>query len=125
MRILPPRWAVLEMVVYWGRYPHRAEITQGTVNGTIVKAIETLKELGYVEAGDLTVTTAGDPRMSVQLEDKVSSTNVAYVSSGTLNRTCKQICIAKGPEGIAFRALRPSSYAASSICVQSRSLLRC
>ena len=35
---------------------------------------------GYVEAGDLTVATAGDPRMSVQLEDKVSSTNVAYVA---------------------------------------------
>ena len=44
------------------------------------KAIETAKELGYVEAGDLTVATAGDPRMSVQLEDKVSSTNVAYVA---------------------------------------------
>ena len=50
------------------------------VNGTIVKAIETAKELGYVETGDLTVATAGDPRMSVQLEDKVSSTNVAYVA---------------------------------------------
>ena len=50
------------------------------VNGTIVKEIETAKELGYVEAGDLTVATAGDPRMSVQLEDKVSSTNVAYVA---------------------------------------------
>ena len=53
---------------------------KGTVNGTIVKAIETAKELGYVEAGDLTVATAGDSRMSVQLEDKVSSTNVAYVA---------------------------------------------
>ena len=37
-------------------------------------------QCGYVEAGDLTVATAGDPRMSVQLEDKVSSTNVAYVA---------------------------------------------
>ena len=62
-------WAVQQMIMYWGVIPHQ-----------IVKAIETAKELGYVEAGDLTVATAGDPRMSVQLEDKVSSTNVAYVA---------------------------------------------
>ena len=73
-------WAVQQMIMYWGVTPHVAEITQGTVNGTIVKAIETAKELGYVEKGDLTVATAGDPRMSVQLEGNISSTNVAYVA---------------------------------------------
>lgn len=73
-------WAVQQMIMYWGVEPHLAAITQGTVNGTIVKAIETAKELDYVEKGDITVATAGDPRMSVQLEDKISSTNVAYVA---------------------------------------------
>ena len=73
-------WAVQQMIMYWGVDPHVAEITQGTVNGTIVKAIETAKELGFVEKGDLTVATAGDPRMSVQLEGNISSTNVAYVA---------------------------------------------
>ena len=73
-------WAVQQMIMYWGVIPHKAEITQGTVNGTIVKAIDTAKELGYVESGDLTVATAGDARLSVQLEDKVSSTNLAYVA---------------------------------------------
>ena len=73
-------WAVQQMIMYWGVIPRQAEITQGTVNGTIVKAVETAKELGFVEKGDLTVATAGDARLSVQLEGKVSSTNVAYVA---------------------------------------------
>ena len=29
-------WAVQQMIMYWGVIPHQAEITQGTVNGTIV-----------------------------------------------------------------------------------------
>ena len=73
-------WAVQQMIMYWGVIPRQAEITQGTVNGTIVKAVETAKELGFVEKGDLTVATAGDARLSVQLEGKVSSTNLAYVA---------------------------------------------
>ena len=73
-------WAVQQMIMYWGVQPHLAAITQGTVNGTIMKAIETAKELGYVEPGELTVATAGDPRMSVQIDGKASSTNVAYVA---------------------------------------------
>ncbi|MFR4570356.1 MAG: pyruvate kinase alpha/beta domain-containing protein [Collinsella stercoris] len=55
-------WAVQQMIMYWGVIPRQAEITQGTVNGTIVKAVETAKELGFVEKGDLTVATAGDAR---------------------------------------------------------------
>lgn len=73
-------WAVQQMIMYWGVQPHLAAITQGTVNGTIMKAIETAKELGYVNPGELTVATAGDPRMCVQAEGKFSSTNVAYVA---------------------------------------------
>ena len=37
-------WAVQQMIMYWGVQPHLAAITQGTVNGTIMKAIETAKE---------------------------------------------------------------------------------
>lgn len=73
-------WAVQQMIMYWGVEPHLAAITQGTVNGTIMKSIETAKELGFVQEGDLTVATAGDPRMSVQLDGKATSTNVAYVA---------------------------------------------
>lgn len=73
-------WAVQQMIMYWGVEPHLAAISQGTVNGTIMKSIETAKELGFVQEGDLTVATAGDPRMSVQLDGKATSTNVAYVA---------------------------------------------
>ncbi len=73
-------WAVQQMIMYWGVEPHLAAITQGTVNGTIIKAIDTAKELGYVKEGDLTVATAGDPRMSIHLDGKATSTNVAYVA---------------------------------------------
>ena len=73
-------WAVQQMIMYWGVEPHLAEITQGTVNGTIVKAIECAKEFGFVEKGDITVATCGDPRMSVEIDGSTSSTNVAYVA---------------------------------------------
>ncbi len=53
-------WAVQQMIMYWGVIPRQAEITQGTVNGTIAKAV--------------------DARLSVELEGKISSTNLAYVA---------------------------------------------
>lgn len=98
-------WAVQQMIMYWGVIPHQAEITQGTVNGTIVKAIETAKELGYVETGDLTVATAGDSPHERPARGQGLLDQRRLRRSGALNRTCKQTCIAKGPEGFAFRAL--------------------
>ena len=47
---------------------------------TFESAYRAAKELGFVEKGDLTVATAGDARLSVELEGKVSSTNLAYVA---------------------------------------------
>ena len=56
-----------------------AAITQGTVDETVQKAIQAAKDCGCVEKNDLAVVTVGDPKTSVALADKVTSTNVAYV----------------------------------------------
>lgn len=90
-------WAVQQMIMYWGVIPHQAEITQGTVNGTIVKAIETAKELGYVEAGD------PDRRYRRRSPHERPARGQGLLDqrrlrrSGALSRTCKQVCIEKGP----------------------------
>ncbi|OUN47777.1 pyruvate kinase [Collinsella sp. An7] len=73
------KWAVQKMIMYWGVEPHYAAITQGTVDETVQKAIQAAKDCGCVEKNDLAVVTVGDPKTSVALADKVTSTNVAYV----------------------------------------------
>ncbi len=73
-------WAVQKMIMYWGVEPHLAALTQDTVDNTVTKAIEAAKERGYVKEGDVTVVTVGDPKTSVSLADKITSTNVVYVA---------------------------------------------
>ena len=53
------QWAVQKMLMYWGVEPHLEAITQGTVDDTV---------------------TVGDPKTSVTLADKITSTNVVYVA---------------------------------------------
>ena len=43
-------------------------------------AIDAAKERGYVKKGDVAVVTVGDPKTSVTLADKITSTNVVYVA---------------------------------------------
>ena len=43
------------------------------------KAIQAAKDCGCVEKNDLAVVTVGDPKTSIALADKITSTNVAYV----------------------------------------------
>ncbi|MDM8162638.1 pyruvate kinase [Collinsella intestinalis] len=73
------KWAVQKMIMYWGVEPHYAAITQGTVDDTVQKAIQAAKDCGCVEKNDLAVVTVGDPKTSIALADKITSTNVAYV----------------------------------------------
>ena len=73
-------WAVRQMLLYWGVTPRVADIVKGTVNGTIVKAIEAAKQNGFVERGDITVAIAGDARMTVRRDYKAASTNVIFVA---------------------------------------------
>lgn len=75
------KWALQQMIMYWGVVPHLAAVSQESgADDTIVAAVEAAKEAGYLETGDVTVVTAGDPRTSVTLEEKNSSTNVVYVA---------------------------------------------
>ena len=73
-------WVVNQMLLYWGVEPFQADIVKGTVNGTIVKAVEAAKQRGIVERGDITVCIAGDARMTVRRDYKAASTNVIYVA---------------------------------------------
>ena len=73
-------WAVQKMIMYWGVEPHLEALTQDTVDNTVTRAIDAAKERGYVKEGDVTVVTVGDPKTSVSLADKITSTNVVYVA---------------------------------------------
>ena len=74
------QWAVQKMIMYWGVEPHLAAITQGTVDDTVTVAIDAAKERDYLKKGDVAVVTVGDPKTSVTLADKITSTNVVYVA---------------------------------------------
>ncbi len=77
------QWAVQKMLMYWGIEPHLAAITRGSVDDTVATAIESAKERGYVEPGDVAVVTVGDPKTAVEStlgDGKRSSTNVVYVA---------------------------------------------
>ena len=69
--------------MYWGIEPHLAAITRDSVDDTVATAIESAKERGYVEPGDVAVVTVGDPKTAVEStlgDGKRSSTNVVYVA---------------------------------------------
>ena len=77
------QWAVQKMLMYWGIEPHLAAITRDSVDDTVATAIESAKERGYVEPGDVAVVTVGDPKTAVEStlgDGKRSSTNVVYVA---------------------------------------------
>ncbi|AEB06441.1 pyruvate kinase [Coriobacterium glomerans PW2] len=73
-------WAVQQMIMYWGVDPYLASITQMNASETITAAVEAAKERGYLRKDDVTVVTAGDPKTSVTLEDRITSTNVVFVA---------------------------------------------
>ena len=73
-------WAVPKMLMYWGVVPFHVSTEGDDVSLTAARAIEAARDRGYLEKGDITVVTAGDPTTSVTLEDKVTSTNVVCVA---------------------------------------------
>ena len=74
------KWAVAKMLMYWGVVPFHVETEGDDVSLTAEHAIEAARDRGFLKKGDITVVTAGDPKTSVTLEDKITSTNVVCVA---------------------------------------------
>ena len=68
------------MLMYWGVVPFHVETEGDDVSLTAEHAIEAARDRGFLKKGDITVVTTGDPKTSVTLEDKITSTNVVCVA---------------------------------------------